>query len=320
MAGRFIKAELFRLSKMKAIIVVPIVLTLIILVQNYILLGFNGFNLNYVLFDDEEMYGDVAVTDDAAAADLETGYDVFGRTLPEDGEPVDEEEAKKLEEKSKKVFGGIGTGYYFTVSQTYQSGLQGEMPMLFIAIIAALFFGNDYSTHFSKNYPIINGRRWISAVAQLVVMGVFTMCIHVLVWILSFISNLFWADSINPGIGIDSMWYFLFSYLATMSIVTLIQFVATLFRSKAAAIVFSILTSVGVVSTPITIADLILKWRYGWEEFSLNYIIPTKILATVGSATSAKMMLLATIFVIIYLTSSVLGSIVLLRKRDMSTS
>ena len=314
MLGCFIKAELFRLSKMKAIIIIPIILALIILLQNYILLGFNGFNLTYALFDEE------APADVAAEEDIGSGYDVFGRTLPEDEEPVDEEKAQKLAEKSKKVFGGIGTGYFFNVSQTYQSGIQGEMPMLLIAIVAALFLGNDYSTHFSKNYPLINGRRWISAVAQLVVMGLFTLCIHILVWILSFISNLFWADSINPGFGLDTLWYFVFSYLATMAIVTLIQFVATLFRSKAAAIVFSILTSVGVVSTPITIADAILKWRYGWEEFSLNYIIPTKILATAGSATSAKMMLLATIFVIIYLTSSVLGSIVLLRKRDMSTS
>ena len=313
MLGRFIKAEFFRLTKMKALIVIPIILALIILLQNYILLGFNGYNINALLFEDVEI-------SDTTTEDIEAGYDVFGRTLPQDVEDVDDEKAQKLAEKSKKVFGGIGTGYFFTVSQTYQSGIQGEMPMLLIALVAAMFFGNDYSTHFSKNYPLINGRRWISAVAQLVVMGIFTVFIHLLVWILSFFSNLFWADSINPGFGIDSMWYFIFSYLATMTIVTLILFVATLFRSKAAAIVFSILTSVGVISTPIAIADIILQWRYNLQEFSLNYIIPTKILATVGSTTSAKMMLLATICIIIYLTSSVLGSIVLLRRRDMSTS
>ena len=135
----------------------------------------------------------------------------------------------------------------------------------------------------------------------------------------SFFSNLFWADSINPGIDLKSLGYFIFSYAATMSIVSLILLVATMLKSKAAAIVFSILSSLGVVSSPVAILDIILRMNFDLGEFSLNYILPTRILALVGSTSSGKIVLLASVCVIIYLTSSILGSILLLRKRDMST-
>lgn len=314
MLGRFIKTELFRLSKMKSVILIPIILTLILLFQNFFLLGFNVDALLFYGFDEGQQ-----VTDTSGTEDLESGYDVFGRTLPEDEQPVNEEKSKELSEKSGKIFGGIGRGYFFNVSQTYQSGIQGEIPLLLIAIVAALFFGNDYSTHFSKNYSLINGRRWISAVAQFVVIGIFTFFIHILAWIVSFFSNLFWADSINPGIDLKSLGYFIFSYAATMSIVSLILLVATMLKSKAAAIVFSILSSLGVVSSPVAILDIILRMNFDLGEFSLNYILPTRILALVGSTSSGKIVLLASVCVIIYLTSSILGSILLLRKRDMST-
>ena len=99
----------------------------------------------------------------------------------------------------------------------------------------------------------------------------------------------------------------------------MIGFIATLFKSKAAGITYGVLVSIGTLSLPIRIADFIISAKYGWQEFSLNYFIPSRMLATLAVDTNGKMVLISVICAIIYVVSAFFGSLAFLKKRDLTT-
>ena len=281
----FIKMEFFRMSKMKALIVLPIVMTAVMFLQTFFLLRFNisGF-LTINSISDEVVSSDVA---ELMEDDLE--YGMFDR----------------------------GEGYFYSVTETFESNIHGQTMMLIITIMAGLFFGSDYSTHIGKNYPNVNGRKWIRVTAQMLVMAVYLLGTFINVWAVSFLSNSMWANSLTLGITPKALLGGAVSYLAAISFISVICFITTLFKSKAAGLVLGILSSVGILALPISILDFIISARYDLDDFSLNYLLPSRILASVGMGSGGKVVIIASICAIIYLVLSFIGSVSLSSKRDM---
>ena len=301
----FLKMELYRLIKMKSTYVMVIIMTVVTLMYTIFLLSFSFDSLMVLLGG-----SDSSATYEYTVEDGEVNYDVF--TGPE----ITEED--KEEAKANSVF-GIGQAYYNDVAETYALNIQGLTGLLLIAILAGLFFGNDYSSHVNKNYTIINGCRWVGFTAKLLALMIYIMAFHILTWIICFISHLFFADSADPGFDKASFVYFMLTYMVTVTIVTMIGFVTTLFKSKAAGVTFGVLVSIGTLSMPIRIADFIIRMKYGWQDFSLNWFIPSRILANLSLNSGGKVVIIALICAIIYFISAFAGSLMLIRRRDIAT-
>ena len=301
----FLKMELYRLIKMKSTYVMAIIMTVVTLMYTIFLLSFSFDSLMFLLGGSES-----SATYEYTVEDGEVNYDVF--TGPE----ITEED--KEEAKANSVF-GIGQAYYNDVAETYALNIQGLTGLLLIAILAGLFFGNDYSSHVNKNYTIINGCRWVGFTAKLLALMIYIMAFHILTWIICFISHLFFADSADPGFDKASFVYFMLTYMVTVTIVTMIGFVTTLFKSKAAGVTFGVLVSIGTLSMPIRIADFIIRMKYGWQDFSLNWFIPSRILANLSLNSGGKVVIIALICAIIYFISAFEGSLMLIRRRDIAT-
>lgn len=301
----FLKMELYRLIKMKSTYVMAIIMTVVTLMYTIFLLSFSFDSLMVLLGG-----SDSSATYEYTVEDGEVNYDVF--TGPE----ITEED--KEEAKANSVF-GIGQAYYNDVAETYALNIQGLTGLLLIAILAGLFFGNDYSSHVNKNYTIINGCRWVGFTAKLLALMIYIMAFHILTWIICFISHLFFADSADPGFDKASFVYFMLTYMVTVTIVTMIGFVTTLFKSKAAGVTFGVLVSIGTLSMPIRIADFIIRMKYGWQDFSLNWFIPSRILANLSLNSGGKVVIIALVCAIIYFISAFAGSLMLIRRRDIAT-
>ena len=301
----FLKMELYRLIKMKSTYVMAIIMTVVTLMYTIFLLSFSFDSLMVLLGG-----SDSSATYEYTVEDGEVNYDVFN------GPEITEED--KEEAKANSVF-GIGQAYYNDVAETYALNIQGLTGLLLIAILAGLFFGNDYSSHVNKNYTIINGCRWVGFTAKLLALMIYIMAFHILTWIICFISHLFFADSADPGFDKASFVYFMLTYMVTVTIVTMIGFVTTLFKSKAAGVTFGVLVSIGTLSMPIRIADFIIRMKYGWQDFSLNWFIPSRILANLSLNSGGKVVIIALVCAIIYFISAFAGSLMLIRRRDIAT-
>ncbi len=275
--------EFFRLTKMKALIVLPIILVVIMFVQTFFLLRFNPEGALVSALGLESVATQLGGSSE--------NYSMFGK----------------------------GEGYNYTVAQTFESNVHGTLIILMIAIMAALFLGSDYATHNMKNYPIINGRRWVKIVSQMTVLAVFVLAVFILTWIVSFISNMIWARSLRLGLSLKSLRFFVRSYLAAMAFVSTLCLLVTLTKSRAGGMVFGILIAIGILNIPINIFDFLLEHKYHWKDFSLNYLFPARILEKVGMDASGKVVILTTFCAIIYLILTFAGSILLSSKRDLDT-
>jgi len=305
----FVKMELFRLLKMKSTYVMAIIMAVVVFGYTVFLLAFNlGALLGMV--DGGGALADDTVQFEYVAGEDEGEYNVF--TGPE----ITEEDKQTSKENS--VF-GIGSYYYNDVSETYSMNIAGLVGLLLLSILAGLFYGNDYSSHVNKNYTIINGCRWVGFTSKTLALMIYVMAFHIMIWIICFICHLIWADSARIGFDKSSVMYFMITYMVTVTIMTMIGFVTTLFKSKAAGITFGVLVSIGTLSLPVRIADFIIRAKYGWEDFSLNNFIPSRILANLTLNTSGKVVIIALVCAIIYFISAFFGSIALLRKRDIAT-
>lgn len=283
MTVNFIRMEFFRLTKMKALIVLPIILVVIMFVQTFFLLRFNPEGALVSALGLESVATQLGGSSE--------NYSMFGK----------------------------GEGYNYTVAQTFESNVHGTLIILMIAIMAALFLGSDYATHNMKNYPIINGRRWVKIVSQMTVLAVFVLAVFILTWIVSFISNMIWARSLRLGLSLKSLRFFVRSYLAAMAFVSTLCLLVTLTKSRAGGMVFGILIAIGILNIPINIFDFLLEHKYHWKDFSLNYLFPARILEKVGMDASGKVVILTTFCAIIYLILTFAGSILLSSKRDLDT-
>ncbi len=283
MTVNFIRMEFFRLTKMKALIVLPIILVVIMFVQTFFLLRFNPEGALVSALGLESVATQLGGSSE--------NYSMFGK----------------------------GEGYNYTVAQTFESNVHGTLIILMIAIMAALFLGSDYATHNMKNYPIINGRRWVKIVSQMAVLAVFVLAVFILTWIVSFISNMIWARSLRLGLSLKSLRFFVRSYLAAMAFVSTLCLLVTLTKSRAGGMVFGILIAIGILNIPINIFDFLLEHKYHWKDFSLNYLFPARILEKVGMDASGKVVILTTFCAIIYLILTFAGSILLSSKRDLDT-
>lgn len=317
----FLKMELFRLVKMKTTYIMPVIIFLYVIIYCFIVLAvdFDAVMANLVgdaSYDYEVEY-DIDSEDDEWAENDELtedddSYDVFS------GPGVsDEELANQTYEKQPII--GEGVGYHQTVIETYQMAISGLVGLLILAILAGLFWGNDYSTHIGKNFPIINGRRWIGLTAKLLALAIYVMAFHLFIWIICFVSHVIWAEKFTPIVNKDSIVYFFLSYLTTMAIMMMIGFITTLFKSKAAGVTFGVLTSLGTFTMPIKIVDLIVQVKYEIEDFSLAHYFPTGILSQINLETSGKIVIIGFICAIIYFVSTYFGSLMLLKKRDLAT-
>ena len=301
----FLKMELYRLLKMKSTYVMVIIVFLGTFIYNFVILG-----LDFEALLGQAMAGTITTGYDTEADvdyNEDDGYYVF--TGGYDGQDTGE----------KRSVIGVGIFHYNTVNETYQMNLQGLIPLLLLAILFGLFYGNDYSSHVNKNYTIINGRRWVGFTAKTLACMIYCLAFHLLIWIICFLSHVFWADSINPGFTLSALIYIPVTYLVTITIMVMIGFVSTLFKSKAAGITYGVLVSIGTLSLPIRIADYIISYKYGWTDFSLNYFIPSRMLATLEVGTNGKLVLIAVICAIIYVVSAFFGSLAFLKKRDLTT-
>jgi len=80
-----------------------------------------------------------------------------------------------------------------------------------------------------------------------------------------------------------------------------------------------VLVSIGTLSMPIRIADFIIRMKYGWQDFSLNWFIPSRILANLSLNSGGKVVIIALVCAIIYFISAFAGSLMLIRRRDIAT-
>ena len=180
MLMNFLKMELFRLLKMKTTYIIAFIMFFHVIVYSFIILAFDfdaimqnafgadDYGVEYEVEYDADLEGD---------AELNEDYDVFtGSGTSDENEPV-------KQEYEKKPIIGQGVGYHQTVIETFQMTISGLVGLLLLAILAALFWGNDYSTHIGKNFPIINGCRWIGLTAKLLALAIYVFAFHLMIWI-----------------------------------------------------------------------------------------------------------------------------------------
>ena len=304
MLFNFLKMELYRLIKMKSTYIMAVIMALVVIMYSYFILGFNLDSMMSMLLG-EQIPTEVTYVDPE-----QTELDVFGG--------VSGSEAGQTVPVTDNSLGGVGLFHYNTVAETYQMNIAGLIGLLLIAIVAGLFYGNDYSTHINKNYPVINGCRWVGYTAKTLALMIYVLAFHIMIWILSLLSNAIWASNCDPGISAGSIVYFILTYMVTITIVVMIGFVTTLFKSKAAGVTFGVLVSVGTLSVPIRILDYIISAKYNLEGFSLNHFIPSRILANLTVDTEWRIVIIGAVCAIIYFISSFFGSIILTKKRDLS--
>jgi len=311
----FTKMELYRILKMKSTYILAAVMVVLCIFYGFFLMGFNIGGLFGISSDDYDSYTSMDDIDENVDNGVyEEEYNIFGGS---DSEQVQNDVNNKSNTSS---FRWVGEGLYHDndVAEMFYMNEKSLNGLMLLGIFAGLFFGETYTSGINKNFNRYNKNRWVGPTAKVLAAMVYTFVFQVITWIMSFITCAIWARKLVLGFDKAFFIYFFVAYLISVAFLMTVAFVAILFRTKAGAITYAVIMALGTLDLIIKVGDLIIEYILEIEtKFSLADLLLTMNLSRLTLNSSGRDVIVAIVCGLVYLASSYMAGLLLVKKRDI---
>lgn len=302
-----LKAEIYRISRMRCTYVLPIVLVVLVLMINFIYMGVDLYGLMGYSKEDIETLQEMGTSAEGYEDSFMTGFQagLHSSESIEEGAPV-------------KIL-GEGPFYNESVATIYSLDVGSLYELLLIAIFVGLYIGSIYSTGLDKNLNTFAGSRTLLFGARIFLISLYSLVLHIFTWFISILSAAIMGASVNLEFDKAFILYFLISWLLTISFGCIVASVTHFTRSKAAGITLGIILSAGFLSTIMSVASLMLQRKLGLEgTFNLGNYTVTMNLASLTLFSDGHYVLRAIICAVIYFLCAYITGVMVVSRRDIS--
>lgn len=307
-----IKMELYRLSKIKLIFVLPIILLAFALLNGLIL---QKMNVEAIGISESMMaYSTNEETDlgQSMIDGFKTGFEA--------GLSISEEEQ---DDSLNFDFGNLFSGGVFAnadVPEMFAQYVTSIFEFLCMAMLAGVFFGADYSTSFVKNLVYTNGDRKKTYFAKAIVIGIAALAMHIVTLICVIISNAIFADKLMFNFDGAFFAYFFISLLMLISFALIVGAAVYVTGRGWVGIIVGIIDSCGVISLIAILINLFVNYIFAnrlEESFDLNNYYVAGATQQLTLNADGKRVVTTIIVGLVFAALSVLLSIRAANKRDI---
>lgn len=214
---------------------------------------------------------------------------------------------------------GEGPMYEESVAMIYSMDVSSLSEALLLAIFIGLYIGNIYSTGLDRNLNVFAGKRMMLFGTRMLMISIYGLVLHIFTWITALLSAALMGKSVVLAIDKAFVIYFIITWFLLTSFGCIVASMTHVTRSKAAGITLGILLSVGILSTIMSIASLVLQKKLGLEsDFNLGNYTVTQNLATINLYSDGHFVVRAIICGAVYFAAAYILSSMIVRKRDIA--
>jgi len=300
------------MGKSKSTYVILILLFITTFTFSFFLLGFNIGALFGI--SQESMQ-------EAANMDLESAMNMF---MAEGGlsQVATAYEEASTEENYDEDIEIVGEGMYHDANafEIFRFNVATLNELFFLAIFTGLFFGADYAFNTSRNYLLLNNKRYIGMLSKTIAVAIYALFMHIYIWFIGMIATMCWSSGFDKGLTPGFFAYFFTTYLIILAFCEVVALITVLCRSRSAGITFGILFSMGTITYIVQFADMYLIYKNDNipEDFSFSNYMLTMNLSSLMPDSSAGDYVRCIVVSVIYLALAFFLGVKLLNKRDIS--
>ena len=325
---KYLKSDLFVVSKMKATYLLPIIAFLMMLLVGLIYIRFNFSALGMAAYS-TEMEQSLHPDNDVPASErmsnsfvmgfdagFESGEAVMGVDIEEDGQ-VEETEINYELPTTKSILGG-GMLYETSVCDFYSVCVMSLTNAMIMGIFAALFMGNWLRAGLSKNILKGNSNRFLPFFSKILTLLICCIVFNVITYVQAAIVFALMGKSLVFGFSAEFVRFSIINTLLLFTFTCIVAMVTTLFKSTALGMVFGIVSGTGLISTGMMLIELLINHVIlDNGKVSLTpYLISGQIQSYTVDATP-KDTRIAIIAIAVFLVITLVSSSLVYKKRDI---
>ena len=310
MLWNFIKSETYRATRFKAFYILPAILLCSTFIVGLFFMRMDFLSIMGYSEQDFEEINELGASYEGLERSFNMGLDA-GMNMSRDVAEGETEEPEDFKLFDKGLF------YYEDVPEIFRQNMGELDQMIFIAIFAGLFIGDIFSSGCDKNLLIATNHRGKLLLARFIVFDIYVFILHVLRLFFVALSIQCLGESVKWNIDRSFILYFLVTYLICVAFGNLMCAFGFATRSKAATIAVGVILSSGMLTIAITLVNQLINRGLG-VDFNLADYLLTQNLAVIDLVSDGKDVLRAIIVSLVYFIASCLGSLFIVRKRDVS--
>jgi len=308
MFAKAFKSEFYRIGRMKSTYILIAVLAAIVLIVNFLYLKVDMYGLMGFSKEDIEDLQEMGTSAESYEDSFMTGFQAGLQS------------SEEIAEGDTTIhLLGEGILYDESVATLYTMDVGSMYELLLISIFVGLYIGSVYSTGLDKNLNNFAGRRGLLFAVRMLHIAIYSFVMHVFTWIFCLITTAMMARSVRLEIDKAFILYFLVTWLLCVAFGWIVAGMAHMTRSKAAGITLGIILSAGLLSTLISVASLMMQKRFDLgTDFNLGYYTVTHNVAALSLYSDGHFVVRAIICALVYGGLSYIGSLLVIRKRDIA--
>ena len=307
MFAKYLRSELFRISKMYSTYVLIGVLFVCTLLSTFM-----TTNIDYASV--------MGVSDEELATLNEEGHSIVAvQEATEAGVQSDANiDQVEVDYETVNIF-GHNMYYDCDLTELFQQSVMGQFHILYLSIFTGLFFGAIYRTGYDKNLLISNISRLTLMGARMTVLAIYNAVMLLTVFISTVFSDLICTKEITVDMSPKFFLYVLTSFLLSFAFTTVVATITISTRSTAAGITSGVIMAFGiVVYLIILLSKLMIAFLGAPEDFDLaDYMISQTITKLTIDADGMEYTR-AIICSLVYIAVSLVSTGALVRKRDVT--
>ncbi len=316
MLFNFARSEAYRALKMKCVWILAIVLFALCVITGFTYTKISTFNMMGV--EDEELEQVMEDADYEKAMDISVNVEANNNN----GEPSEtgiQTGVTGAQVDSFSDLFGEGMLYKSTVAKMFKMNVTGMNAFLIMAIFAGLFAGDVYSTGVNKNNLKGMNHKGHVLAARVLVIAVYALFIQILMYAFSALTMAWWAKSLRFGFSAGFAVYFLVTYLGLLAFSVIVFAIASVTRSKAAAIAVGVVISQGFLTLLSLAVNHLINKTLGWaDHFALSDYMLTANIQGLSVSDSTGDIIRVAVIAAIYLVVGYGIALIVSKKRDVA--
>ena len=324
---KYLKSDLYVMSKMKATYILPIIAFLLIAMSAIIYLRvdimalFGGSSttslstLDYTKDSDEPMSEQYSqVYSESFSAGFDAGYTATGDALETGSDEVD---TGYETPKFSKLFSG-GLLYDSPATTFAEMQLRGLTGALLVSIFGVFLFSNWLRGGLSKNILKGNSNRFIPFFSKVITLFIYNLAFTLFILLTSFFFVAIMGKSFDLGMTKEFAGYFVLNTFMSFAFACLVIMIATLTKSTALSMAFALICGTGSLSMIIMLIELFINHVILDDgKVSLTEYMISGNLQSLSSEAARGSIIRGVIVTVVYMVVSLVIASFVYRKRDI---
>lgn len=297
MLGKYIKADIYRFIRMKALYILLIVAFVVQAGACYMV---TKVDFNIVGYDNEVFF-QIAEDTNSSYESAATGFTMGFNTDPN---------LAMNHTRTKHLLWGEGIFYNTPSIEYYALNLQIGAIVFVNAILFSILIGNEYKYAFNTNMIKANGDRKYIVLSKFILATIECGAMYVITFIYSCIMELIYKGRLSFDFKASYLPYFISEWLLIYAVTCIFICFCYLFRNKTIPMILSFIIAFDVHSILFGYIDELLEASNAWGDFRFSHYLLTELISGdlyIGSPAiiNCRALVLSVFYIIISISLSV---------------